>query len=551
MDFEGGDSGAPVFAIENDGTVALVGLATHSGSQFTSFMLAHRVLSWLFYRQGIPYRNVWLTTNLPPLVTDIALTNGPLSGNKYQPGETIQITYTFDQKVVLHPGLPPHKLIAAPGGRYLRATYDSERSFAAGDRKMVFTWEVESGLDGELWAGLDLPGNHNSIRNFDGMPLVGTKLEYGITARVGQKSGGPQMEQGTFANAPAQGDSYQPGEYIHISTRWDRPVKVNADNPPHALIFINSSPNGVRAEYNQALTELQGNRWVMFSYQVQVGDEDDDQLWLGNKDNGVNSLGNAAGITDYSGNVAVDAWEPGSVSRYGATTPSGVPIVSSAGFVFQYQDGQPVVEQLQPGEVLEYRIRFDRPVRVDQSALPYVNIEINNQGPVQAHYDAQRTATFSEPNVLAFTYVVQDGDHDDDRVQVGDNNLQNAGSITDYAGNASTGNGLGTSLGHNVGDSGAPTIVDLEFTSRPLYGGRYQPGETIEITVTASEPLIVDDSNPAQLQLQVGSFPPRAQYDAVRSQLAGANKMVFTWAVVDGYQDDDGIFIDRDYLEGV
>ena len=115
-------------------------------------------------------------------------------------------------------------------------------------------------------------------------------------------------------------------------------------------------PNGVRAEYNQALTELQGNRWVMFSYQVQVGDEDDDQLWLGNKDNGVNSLGNAAGITDYSGNVAVDAWEPGSVSRYGATTPSGVPIVSSAGFVFQYQDGQPVVEQLQPGEVLEYRI---------------------------------------------------------------------------------------------------------------------------------------------------------------------------------------------------
>ena len=79
------------------------------------------MLSWLFYRQGIPYRNVWLTTNLPPLVTHIALTNGPLSGKKYQPGETIQITYTFDQKVVLHPGLPPHKLIAAPGGRYLRA----------------------------------------------------------------------------------------------------------------------------------------------------------------------------------------------------------------------------------------------------------------------------------------------------------------------------------------------------------------------------------------------------------------------------------------------
>ena len=379
-------------------------------------------------------------------------------------------------------------------------------------------------------------------------------LDYGITAQVGPKSGGPQMEQGTFASAPAQGDNYQPGEYIHVSTRWDRPVKVDTGNPPYALIFMDSSPDGVRAEYDQASAEVQGNEWVMFSYQVQAGDEgdgDDDQLWLGNGANGINSLGNAASITDYSGNSAIDTWSPGSISGYGITTSGGAPVVSSAGFVFQYQGGQPVVEQLQPGEMLEYRIRFDRPVRVDQSALPYVNIGINSRGPVRAYYDAQRTAAFHNPSVLAFTYTVQDGDTDNDRVRVGDNNLKNAASISDYAGETTTGGGLGVSLGHNVGDSGAPTIVDLEFTSRPLYGGRYQPGETIKITVTASEPLIVDGSNPPQLQLglQTSSPRPRAQYDVIGSQLAGVNKMVFTWVVVDGYQDDDGIFIDRDYLD--
>ena len=328
----------------------------------------------------------------------------------------------------------------------------------------MYKVQVREGFDGGLWIGPDPPGNHNSVLNFGGLPLAGTMLDYGITAQVGPKSGGPQMEQGTFASAPAQGDNYQPGEYIHVSTRWDRPVKVDTGNPPYALIFMDSNPDGLRAEYDQASAEVQGNEWVMFSYQVQAGDEgdgDDDQLWLGNSANGINSLGNAASITDYSGNSAIDTWSPGSISGYGITTSGGVPTVSSAGFVFQYQGGQPVVEQRQPGEMLEYRIRFDRPVRVDQSALPYVNIEINSRGPVRAYYDAQRTATFHNPNVLAFTYTVQDGDTDNDRVRVGDNNLQNAGSITDYVGNASTGNGLGTSLGHNVGDAGAPTIVDL------------------------------------------------------------------------------------------
>ena len=336
-------------------------------------------------------------------MTGYHISSEPLYGDEYQPGETIEFTYTFSEAVTLLPGRQPRVVIAAPGNRYPQAKYDAARSEQAGDDKLVFTWQVPDGVEGRIWVGPGGLGPSRSIGDLNGNVLAPIKLDYGRSAKIGQKSGGPRMEKGTFANAPAQGNHYQPGEHIHVSTRWDRPIKVNADNPPHALIFINSSPNGVRAEYDQALTELQGNRWVMFSYQVQVGDEDDDQLWLGNQDNGVNSLGNAAGITDYSGNVAVDAWEPGSVSRYGATTPSGVPTVSSAGFVFQYQDGQPVVEQLQPGEVLEYRIRFDRPVRVDQSALPYVNIGINSRGAVGAYYDAQRTATFSEPNVLAFT----------------------------------------------------------------------------------------------------------------------------------------------------
>jgi hypothetical protein len=543
LDSFGGDSGGPVFSLNNNDTAMLVGIHEGSGVDGAIFVRVDQALTKLFYDRGIT--DLWLTTDLPPSLEGVAITRTPISGDTYQPGETIEFTYTFSEDVTLYPGLPPRVVLAAPGPRYPSAHYDPERSFRAGENKLVFTWEVESGFDGELWIGPGLPANPSSIRNFDGEPLVGTKLENWLSAQIGQKSGGPQMEVGTFAGAPAKDSDYQPGEFIHVATRWDRPVKVDPDNPPYVLIFMNSSPNGVRAEYDQAFTEVQGNRWVMFSYQVRVGDEDDDQLWLGNRDNGVNSLGNAAGITDYSGNAAVDSWEPDSYNRYGAKTPTGAPAVSSAGFVFQYRDGQLVIEQIQPGEVVEFRARFDRPVRVDESDPPWINLHINSEGtvPARAYYDPQRTAVFHEPSVLSFTYTVQDGDSDDDRVWVGNDNLKNAGSITDYAGNAARGGGLGTSLGHNVGDSGAPSITNVAFTSRPLFAGQYQPGEVIEITLTADERVKVNDSNPPNLLIHVGGRYPQPAYDAGLSLAAGSNKLVFTWTVEDGYSDDDGFLI--------
>ena len=538
-----GDSGGSVFSLNSDGSAMAMGI--HRGSRYGERVFARvdRTLEKLFFDHGAT--DVWLTNDPPPILTNIDVTSTPISGDTYQPGETIEFTYTFSEDVTLYPGLPPRVVLAAPGPRYPSAHYDPERSFRAGENKLVFTWEVESGFDGELWIGPGLPANPSSIRNFDGEPLVGTKLENWLSAQIGQKSGGPQMEIGTFAGAPVQDSDYQPGEFIHVATRWDRPVKVDPDNPPYVLIFMDSSPNGVRAEYDQAFTEAQGNRWVMFSYQVQIGDEDDDKLWLGNRDSGVNSLGNAAGITDYSGNAAVDSWEPDSYNRYGAKTPSGDPAVSSAGFVFQYRDGQAVIEQLQPGEVVEYRVRFDRPVRVDESDPPWINLQINSQStvPVRAYYDPQRTAVFHEPSVLSFTYTVQDGDSDDDRVWVGNDNLKNAGSLTDYAGNAARGGGLGTSLGHNVGDTGAPSITNVAFTSRPLFAGQYQPGEVIEITLTADEPLLVDASNLPIVVMRVTDDYPGATYDAGLSLAAGSNNLVFTWTVEDGYSDDDGFLI--------
>ena len=453
--------------------------------------------------------------------------------------------------MALYPGLTPSVVFAAPGPSYPRAHYDPERSRRAGDNKLVFTWEVPADLEGGIWNGPKPPSNRASIGDLTGNLVVGNHLGYGRSANIGQKSGGPQMEQGTFATGPVEGNNYQSGETIFVATRWNRPVKVDPDNPPHVLIYMNSSPNGVRAEYNHRLSERWGNRTVAFSYQVQVGDQDDDKLWLGNRNDGTTSLINAAGITDYSDRPASDTWSPASYSRYGAATPSGAPAVSSAGFVFQYEDGQPVIEQLQPGEVVEFRVRFDRPVRVDQGGLPYVNIGINNRGPVRAHYNVQRTAAIKVASVLSFTYAVQDGDTDNDQIWVGDNNLKNAASISDYAGNAATGVGLGVSLGHNVGDVGAPSVTGLELTSQPLLGATYQPGEVIELTLTTDEPISVDSRQGPYLTITLDGQTARAGYKAGRSEVAGANQMVLTWTVMDGSVDTDGISITGARANGI
>ena len=137
MGIEPGDSGAPVFAIESDGTVALVGLAIHKtkAPQGARYMLAHRVLSELFYLQGIPSGNVWLTSDPPPILTNIDITRTPISGDTYQPGETIEFTYTFSEDVTLYPVLPPRVVLAAPGPRYPTPALTTIRNDPSGPAK--------------------------------------------------------------------------------------------------------------------------------------------------------------------------------------------------------------------------------------------------------------------------------------------------------------------------------------------------------------------------------------------------------------------------------
>ena len=543
----GGDSGSPVFEVDQDNNATLIGILMASGGIIAPI---EKVMESLFLDRGV--RDIWITPITPPRLTDVSVTSRPLTGETYQPGETVEVTYTFNERVVLYPGLPPYKTIAAPRDRYPRATYDPERSLAAGDRKMVFTWQVRTGFDGELWVGPGLPGYHSSIRNLDGVPLAGSKLEYGITAQIGQTSGGPQIKWAGFANEPLGGGRFRPGEEILVTTRWDRPVRVDPDNPPYVHIAMYPTPGTARASYDTGRSATRGPYYLIFTYVVQAGDHDTNGLWVGDYDGGGSSLQNPGGITDYSGNTASDYW-PTDDKEWGVKVRSGNPYAARVDFTNEPMNGM----RFQPGEVIEVTALFDRPVKVDENNPPRVNVFLSGSGSNGwAYYDAARTRAANDYFLtedaglmrLAFTYAVQDGDQADDGIQVTGMGLLNYGSITDYSGRAVANRNLPGARGHNVGDSGPPSITNVEFTSRPLYGGKYQPGEVTEITLTADEPVRVDGGSPPFVLMRVTNEYPKATYDATRSAAAGSNKLVFTWTVQRGFEDDDGFLIAPDYF---
>ena len=181
-------------------------------------------------------------------------------------------------------------------------------------------------------------------------------------------------------------------------------------------------------------------------------------------------------------------------------------------------------------------------MKVDDSNPPNLLIHVGGRYP-QPAYDAGLSLAAGS-NKLVFTCTVEDGYSDDDGFLIGPGDFRNTGGVTDWSGNpinVTLPGYWGNDPYHKVGDLGAPLITDVSATSSPASGNTYSSGETIEITLTASEPLTVPTGQEPRLVVEVGSQYPAFRYDRARSETAGPNKLLFTWTVQDGYQDDNGI----------
>ena len=94
---------------------------------------------------------------------------------------------------------------------------------------------------------------------------------------------------------------------------------------------------------------------------------------------------------------------------------------------------------------------------------------------------------------------------------------------------------------NNTGDTTAPTVSRVEITSRPGPDATYAAGETIEVTVTFSETVVVTGTT--LLRLNVGGIDRTANY---RGGTGAALR--FAYAVADGVSDTAGVSIEANRL---
>ena len=94
----------------------------------------------------------------------------------------------------------------------------------------------------------------------------------------------------------------------------------------------------------------------------------------------------------------------------------------------------------------------------------------------------------------------------------------------------------------------APAIVTVQVTSTPAAGDTYGRGETIAITVTFDNAVTVDTSGGTpRIQFRLG--PPRDDRWAEYSSGSGGTALVFTYTVLSGDRDDNGIWLPANFLE--
>ena len=92
-----------------------------------------------------------------------------------------------------------------------------------------------------------------------------------------------------------------------------------------------------------------------------------------------------------------------------------------------------------------------------------------------------------------------------------------------------------------------PHITDLSYSTEPTQTRTYDTGDTIKVAATFSEAVTVSTTNPPTLPLKIGSNTRSASYVSGDST---TTKLVFSYAVVAGDQDNDGITIDQNTLTG-
>lgn len=280
------------------------------------------------------------------------------------------------------------------------------------------------------------PQEDRSRRRWAVFPLA-LVAAAGLAAMAEAQSKVPRIQSVSFANSPERGDTFELGEKIEVTVRFDRTVELFDVTLKLALAVGDST------RYAQFYS-LNDERELNFYYRIGADDHDTDGISI---PAGELSLDRGT-LTDLADRDTDAALIHGEVSTDAARKVDGNRVTAPR-INRVYYMGSPATVRggaFRRDHRIEVRVEFDRAVEV--TGVPQIALIIGSETrlanflPDHHHLDPESS--------LSFCYTVQPDDRDADGFSIPANSLSlNGGAIT-LAGDAAT----DSALIHAVVDAG-------------------------------------------------------------------------------------------------
>ena len=474
-----------------------------------------------------------------PRVTGISVTSNPPHGEHYRIGDKIEFTASFDQDVNVfqQPAFP-----FMMGDDFNADTKTAKYDRGTGTSSLVFDYTVASYDQDDDGVAVS-PGRRLLSVGTITAPGTGTEADPDLPEmpdQAGQAVYGflPHVTETTISSSPAGGDTYSHGESIEVTLTFSSLVEVS-DSPS---IRLRMGDDDTRRD--AAYSSGSGTDTLVFAYQVNSGDLDTDGVGVvARGQNGVDGTGEIREIGTrnlWQGNVSGLSNQEGHKAD-GRPKATSVEITSTAAAGGIYR----------VGETMEISVTFDQ--EVDVGGAPSVELTVGEGEGDDAGRDVAYTGG-TGTSILTFGYGVQAEDQDNDGVsaQAKDSGgFGTAGTITA----AGTDHPVSTALpalenqaAHSV--NGEVDVTKVAVSSCPGEDLTYELGHTITVEVAFDDQVTVTGA--PQIGLDIGGTTKAAGFletrDSEGNSASPGRVMAFTYVVVAGDQDTDGIAVIEDSL---
>ncbi len=515
------------------GNPANLSLAEHVISQTTRYKV-----------DGIPPRvtRLTFTTRPPGLFGD----NFPSS---YLADEEIKVRVDFAEPVTVT-GSP--RLRLDMGTRRVRARYDAA-VHRANNRSVGFTYRVQPGdLDPD---GISIAADAlasvgtDTITDAAGNPTGDSSLaEHAIGNDPAQTVDAvkPQVTEVSIISRPAAGDTYREGETIQLRVAFSKGMLIHPPNfqvaQPITLGLSRVMAEGMISPQSHTYhgDEYHTITEIVFHYTVQADDYDADGIsYLGTPRDGGNIYlgGRADVIFDVAGNSLLRDITDLIITNAGMhKVDGGGPRVTHLGIASRPDKG----DTYRQGEEISVTLTFNQPL---VGALDNLRLTLNlDSGAVVSHSTSPSVAHFNR--LVGFTFIVQDGDLDENGISIGADALSlTGGSVTNQAGRPLLLSMAEHTVTHHPAhkvDAAAPKVTHLRIVSTPAQGAVYRLGEMIRVRLTLDQPVIAGGSPILSLPLLIGDDPRTLTFDKFRFP---GLAIELAYQVQGGDLDEDGISI--------